>query len=201
LTLSLLTQRKSDSHRWRPTRAFLAFEVSQEVKEKLILAEDELRSTRADLKIVGRDNLHFTVKFLGEVPEDTVKEVDKRLGGLKLPGFSVVVKGVGAFPDMRRPRVVWAGVARESEGAINSAAAAFIGALQGVGKPEDHGFQPHITLSRVKSPLNGGALVSFLQQNANRDFGESRIVSLKLKSSVLSPKGPTYTDVKEYALQ
>jgi 2'-5' RNA ligase len=156
--------------------------------------------TRADQKVVARDNLHFTVKFLGEVSEDTVKEVDRRLRGLTLSSFDVQVRGVGAFPDQRRPRVVWAGVARESEQAIDGAASAVIGALAGVGKPDDHEFHAHITLSRVRSPLNGGALISFLQQNAGRDFGATRVTSLRLKSSVLSPGGPTYVDVKEYVL-
>ena len=140
------------------------------------------------------------MKFLGEVSEDTVKEVDRRLSGLRLSSFDVLVRGIGAFPDPRRPRVVWAGVARESEQAINSVASAFIAALEGVGKPEDHDFHPHITLARVRSPLNSGALTSLLQSNSRRDLGGTRITSLKLKSSVLSPAGPTYTDVKEYAL-
>ncbi len=148
-----------------------------------------------------RDNLHFTVKFLGEVPEDTIKEVDARLQGLALSSFEVGVRGLGAFPDLRRPRVVWAGVARESEQAINRAASAFISALEGVGRPDDHGFSPHITLARVRSPLNAGELASFIQANSRRDFGVTRIASLKLKSSVLSPGGPVYTDIREYALK
>jgi RNA 2',3'-cyclic 3'-phosphodiesterase len=171
------------------------------VVKNLVLVEEELRGTRADLKVVGRDNLHFTVKFLGEVPDDTVKEVERRLEGLALSSFDVRVRGVGAFPDLRRPRVVWAGISSESEGAMSEAAAAFTGALEGVGKPEDHEFHPHITLARVRSPLNGGALVSFLQLNAARDLGETRITSLKLKSSLLSPSGPSYTDVREYGLR
>ena len=168
--------------------------------ENLVSVEEDLKKTRADLKMVGRDNLHFTVKFLGEVHDDTVKEVDRRLEGLALSSFDVQVRGVGAFPDPRRPRVVWAGLSRESEGAMNERAALFIGALEGVGKPEDHGFHPHITLARVRSPLNGGALASFIQLNAARDLGETRITSLKLKSSVLSPSGPAYTDLREYGL-
>lgn len=167
----------------------------------LVLVEEELKRTRADLKTVGRDNLHFTVKFLGEVSDDTVKEVDRRLEGLALSSFDVQVRGVGAFPDLRRPRVVWAGLSRESEGAMRERAAVFIGALEGVGKPEDHEFHPHITLARVKSPLNGGSLASFLQLNAARDLGETRITSLRLKSSLLSPSGPAYTDVREYSLK
>lgn len=167
----------------------------------LVTAEEELRETRADLKIVAKDNLHFTVKFLGEVPEATVKEIDRRLEGLALPSFEVQVKGLGAFPDARRPRVVWAGVARESERAISQAAAAFIGALEGVGAPEDHPFSPHITLSRVRSAANAAELTSFIQRNSEREFGSTRIASLKLKSSVLSPRGATYSDVREYALK
>ncbi len=162
---------------------------------------EELRKTGADQRIVARDNLHFTVKFLGEVSEDTVKEVDRRLRGLMLSSFDVRVMGVGAFPDQRRPRVVWAGAARESEPAIDGAASAIIEALSGVGMPEDHEFHAHITLSRVRSPLNGAALTSFIQLNAGRDYGATRITSLKLKSSVLSPGGPTYADLREYALR
>jgi 2'-5' RNA ligase len=70
-----------------------------------------------------------------------------------------------------------------------------------VGKPEDHEFHAHITLSRVRSPLNSSALISFLQTNAGRDLGETRVTSLKLKSSVLLPSGPAYTDVREYGLR
>ena len=182
-------------------RAFLAFEVSREVVQSLLVAEEELRKTRADQKVVAVENLHFTVKFLGEVPDDTVKEIEKRLSGLTLSSFEVRVRGVGAFPDIRRPRVVWAGVSPESAEAINTAASAFLGALEGVGRPDDHEFHPHITLSRVRSPRNSGALVAFLQQNAARDFGTTRIASLKLKSSMLSHSGPTYTDVREYPLR
>jgi RNA 2',3'-cyclic 3'-phosphodiesterase len=171
------------------------------VVENLVLVEEELKRTRADLKVVRRDNLHFTVKFLGEVPDDTVKEIDRRLEGLTLSSFGVRVRGVGAFPETRRPRVVWAGVSRESEEAMNEAAAAIIGVLEGVGKPEDHEFHPHITLARVRSPLNGGALAPFLQLNTARDLGETRIESLILKSSVLSPSGPAYTDLREYVLK
>ncbi len=187
--------------RWRPTRAFLAFEVSREVTENLLLVEDELKKTRADLKTVGRDNLHFTVRFLGEISEDTVKEVDRRLQGLALPSFDVQVRGVGAFPDLRRPRVVWAGVSRETETPIGETASVFIKALEGIGKPEDHEFHPHITLSRVRSPMNIGGLISLLQQNAGREFGATRVSSLKLKSSVLAPTGPTYPVVREYPLK
>lgn len=166
----------------------------------LVRVQHELAETRADLKAVERENLHFTVKFLGEVPEGIVEEVDARLRGLAPAAFEVVVRGVGAFPDPRRPRVVWAGVSRESQPAIEGAASAYAGALEGLGRPEDHGFHAHITLARVRSPANADRLASFIGRNGLRDLGRTMVTRLKLKSSVLSPTGPSYTDLREYAL-
>jgi 2'-5' RNA ligase len=189
------------SQRCGATRAFLAFEVPPDVIDNLARVQEELRTTRADLKMVERENLHFTVRFLGEIQEDTVKEVDRRLQGLELPRFEVRVRGVGAFPDVRRPRVVWAGVAGESEESVNSAARTYLKALEGVGAPDDHPFHAHITLARVRSAVNGAGLASFLASNGGRDLGLCTIGSLKLKSSILSPRGPTYSDLREYPLR
>lgn len=80
------------------------------MRENLMKVEEELKQTGADIKVVERENLHFTVKFLGEIPESIVEEIDKRLRTLVLQRMEVAVRGVGAFPDARRPRVVWAGV-------------------------------------------------------------------------------------------
>lgn len=182
-------------------RAFLAFDVSPEVRDSLVVAEEELRATRADVKIVERENLHFTVKFLGEVPETAVREVDARLRGVSLSRMDVGVRGLGAFPDARRPRVVWAGVATEDLAPIRRAGELVIGALEGIGQSEERAFHPHITLARVRSPRNNDALLAVLRTQAGKDFGRTPITALKLKASTLTPKGPTYRDVMEYALQ
>ena len=75
-----------------------------------------------------------------------------------------------------------------------------VDALEGVGQSEDRPFHPHITLARVRSPRNGEALARLIRDNAKQDFGSTRIVALKLKSSELTPGGPIYRDVREYAL-
>jgi len=182
-------------------RAFLAFEVSEAVTAKLLQAGLDIRRTGADASIVGRENLHFTVKFLGDVPDGVAAEVDSRIKRLDLRGIEARVRGVGAFPDLRRPRIVWAGVAQEDEKAFDDMSKRIIDALDGVGKPADHDFHAHITLARVRSPRNIDALVSFIKQQASLDFGATPISSLKLKSSVLTPTGPIYSDVREYALR
>jgi 2'-5' RNA ligase len=182
-------------------RAFLAFEVSPEVRGNLMKVEEELRQTRADIKLVERENLHFTVKFLGEIPESLVVELDRRIVTLALRRMEVGVRGLGAFPDARRPRVVWAGVAPQDLAALTSQGQQVIDALDGIGESDDRGFHPHITLARVRSPRNPDALAAVLRDSAAREFGRTTITALKLKSSSLTPNGPTYRDVREYPLQ
>jgi RNA 2',3'-cyclic 3'-phosphodiesterase len=181
-------------------RAFLAFDISKQVIDTLRQAQRELRDTGADVSLVANENLHFTVRFLGEVPDDLTHVVDQRISQLKLAAFEVIVKGLGVFPDLRRPRVVWVGVDAKDEVAISTTANQVIEALEDVGKPEDRGFRPHITIGRVRSPRKLEALISFVRDNSSREFGRTRVTTLKLKSSVLTPKGAVYSDVKEYAL-
>lgn len=163
--------------------------------------EEELKATRADLKLVERENLHFTVKFLGEIPDSLVDEVDRRLRTLAMHRMEVDVRGLGAFPDVRRPRVVWAGVAPQDAKAISRSGQQVIDALEGIGESDERGFHPHITVARVRSPKNHEALVAVLRDCSTKEFGRTPITALKLKSSSLTPKGPTYRDIKEYALQ
>ena len=182
-------------------RAFLAFEASPTIVQNLLLVEQELKRTGADIKLVERENLHFTVKFFGEVPETAVKEIDRRVRMLPLSKMEVSVKGLGAFPDPRRPRVVWAGVSREEEPAVSQAGQRIIEALEGVGESDDRPYHPHITVARVRSPRNQEALTAAIRGNSEKEFGRSTLATLKLKSSELTPQGPIYRDVREYPLQ
>jgi 2'-5' RNA ligase len=124
-------------------RAFFAFETSPEVVRNLLSMEEELRATRVDVKLVEEGNLHFTVKFLGEIPETAVPEIDRRIGALAISRMEeVTVRGLGAFPDARRPRVVWAGLAPEDEQEVSRSAQRIIDALEGVGQEEDASRRP-----------------------------------------------------------
>jgi RNA 2',3'-cyclic 3'-phosphodiesterase len=182
-------------------RAFLAFETSPSVVDALLEAEEGLRRTGADVKLVERENLHFTVKFLGEVPETIVPEIDRRVGALSLPKMEVGVVGLGAFPDAGRPRIVWAGVAPRDEPVFSKSAQLVIDALQGIGQSDDRRYHPHITVARVRSPRNVAALAGAIRADASKEFGRSEVTVLKLKSSTLTPSGPIYRDVREYPLQ
>jgi 2'-5' RNA ligase len=175
--------------------------VSSEVRDNLIKVEDELRGTRGDVKLVEKENLHFTVKFFGEIPDSMVGEIDSKVRVLSLRRMEVGVRGLGAFPDERRPRVIWAGAAPRDLAGVTTAGQLVIDALEGIGESDERGFHPHITLARVRSPRNIEALSAAIRENSAREFGRTTITSMKLKSSRLSPSGPVYTDVREYTLQ
>jgi 2'-5' RNA ligase len=182
-------------------RAFVALEIPDpRILDALVGMQSQLKQTGADLKLVERQNLHFTVKFLGEISDSKASEADSRLKSLRLAGAEVEVKGVGAFPNSARPNVVWVGVAREHEGLVSSIAQPVIGALEGIGEPDRRPFEAHLTLARMRSRSGSESLTSVLRTNAERSFGVVRLTKLKLKSSNLTPRGPIYTDVGEYPL-
>jgi 2'-5' RNA ligase len=127
--------------------------------------------------------------------------VDERVAGLNLSAFEVGMQGIGVFPDLDRPRIVWARVATDDEPVITSTAESIIEALNEVGKPEEREFRAHVTIGRVRSSRNMEGLVAFARENEKREFGKTRVASLKLKSSLLTPNGPIYKDIREYALK
>lgn len=182
-------------------RAFIALEISDsKVLDALVAFQQEMSGTGADLKLVERVNLHFTVKFLGEVSDGQVKDADARLRGLHLNGTQIDVTGVGAFPNISRPNVVWVGVPPDQEDRVGPIAQAAIAVLEGVGERDSRPFRAHATLARVRSGMRINELTSLLRANSNRAFGSLILTHLKLKSSTLTPQGPTYADLGAYAL-
>ncbi len=172
----------------------------EQVLGKLVEFQSEVAKVGADIKLVEKQNLHFTVKFLGEVTEQQVSEAATRLSGLSLRSVEVTVLGVGVFPALNRPSVIWAGVSPADAAVVLPIAETAIRALDGIGEADSRGFQPHLTLARVRSGRNRDQLVSLISSNAGRVFGKVRLDSLKLKSSKLTPGGPVYSDVGVFRL-
>lgn len=182
-------------------RTFVALEIADDaVLGSLVSFQGELAATGADLKLVGKENLHFTLKFLGEIPEAQAEEADRRLRALRLEGGPASVSTVGAFPSLRRPNVVWVGVSQEDEPKVRGIGEAVIRALQGIGEAETRPFQAHLTLARVRSGRNIEQLSSTISASSHRDFGGFKLGTFKLKSSQLRPSGPVYSDLGVYDL-
>ena len=181
-------------------RAFVAIEIPVDVVDPLTQAQRELEATGADIKLVERENLHLNLKFLGELSDADASEAKSRLGRLALKSAEVAVRGVGAFPTIARPRVVWAGIAPEDEPLVIPIARGVISALEGIGERDDRPFRAHITLARVRSNRNVPQLTEVLHRFAGMEFGKVGLREIKLKSSTLTPSGPVYRDEGVYHL-
>jgi 2'-5' RNA ligase len=183
-------------------RSFLAFDIdSPLVVERFIAAQRGLIQTGADVKVVEPQNIHVTVRFLGEITMLMVERVFEEMKKLSFKPFTVSIVGLGAFPDMNRPRVVWAGI-EDGKDELSTIFNQLEPRLRALGFAADpKGFSPHLTIARVRSSVGKDKLVSFLKSNSKFDFGAFRVSCLRLKKSVLLPKGPVYSTIKEVCVE
>jgi 2'-5' RNA ligase len=180
-------------------RSFLAFDIENETVRKRLAAVQQLMvHTGADLKLVEPQNIHMTIRFLGDITPTMVEKVFEEMQKVQFTPFDARISGLGVFPDLRYPRVVWAGI---TEGAdqLKNVFSQLEPRLRGLGFPPDpKGFSPHLTIARVKSGRNKAQLAEFVTKNASYDFGTVEAECLRLKKSDLTPKGPIYSTLKEF---
>ena len=116
---------------------------------------------------------------------------------IKFESFSATLQGIGVFPKMVFPRVVWVGVERGRENLIDIHRQLDVGLIQLGFRPEHELYTPHITLFRVKSGLHREALVEALLKHQETEFGEFNVRAIQLKRSILTPNGPIYSNIGE----
>jgi 2'-5' RNA ligase len=180
-------------------RSFIAFDIeSSHVLERITQVQKKLAETGADLKFVEPKNIHITLRFLGNIIPNMVDRIFEGMQKVQFVPFDVKIQGVGAFPDMRYPRVVWAGI-REGANQLRGIFSQLEPYLRSLGfAPDPKGFSPHLTIARVKSGRNKAVLAKFLAVNVNYEFGIVRAECLRLKRSDLTPKGPIYSTLREF---
>ena len=179
-------------------RSFIAVDIeSRETLDEISAFQKMLLDTGADLKPVDVENIHVTLRFLGEIPSSLVSKIGEELKTLHFNPFEVSLQGVGVFPDMRRVNVVWVGIEKgvvelvDIHGQVEKV-------LKRLGiRPDDRGFSPHITIARVRSARNKDKLAEAVAAMRDREFGVFPVDSVKLKKSVLTPKGPVYSILAE----
>jgi 2'-5' RNA ligase len=148
--------------------------------------------------LVEPQNIHITLRFLGEILPSTVEKVFEEMKKTQFVPFNIKVHGVGVFPTINFPRVVWAGIT-DGSNQLQSIFSQLEPRLQGLGfSPDSKGFSPHLTIARVRSARNKPPLAKFVSENTDFEFGIVRAACLKLKKSELTPKGPIYSTLKEF---
>ncbi len=186
-------------------RLFIAVEVEdEETFRRIIKLRDELLTCSKGargIKGVEDENIHLTLRFIGEVSEALLPSIMSCVKGCSnFESFEIEVKGVGAFPSYSRPRVIWVGVGRGAD-KLKLLRRILDKCLNQIVKPEPQEFIPHITLGRIKGSYDRVCLQTFINTHADEVIGTSKVTKVKLKRSILRPQGPEYHDILEVSLK
>ncbi len=179
-------------------RVFIAVDVDQpEMVQSLRALEEELSSLRVPMKLVEPENLHITIRFIGEVSDFIVGEIrSKVLPSLRFKPFKLRLAGLGAFPSPSNARVIWVGITEGFE-ELKAIREQVDKGLKDLGlRLEEEEFVPHITLARLKE-RGSPAVLKFLMERSNYEIGEMTVTSVRLKKSTLTPRGPIYETLAE----
>ncbi len=178
-------------------RLFVGIPVSSDVRERLTVLLQELTKSGAELTVVAPENLHFTLKFLGDIPESKISEISSTLSGItrSQKPFSIRLTKLGAFPSLNYIQVVWAGGESPEMVALMKKVNTALDFYRRERHPQEI---PHVTLARMKSVRNQSSLRAFLERNVAAPV--MSIEKVVLYASELLPEGPRYTVVKEFRL-
>ena len=183
-------------------RSFLAIELPKPILKKIEEVQGDLRSTHADVRWVNPEKIHLTLKFFGNIEESRIEPIFKSIEEPirnTLP-FSLKVRGVGAFPHLKNPRVIWMGLVDGREVLI-SFQKQIETQLEKIGfQPEDRPFHPHLTLGRMKSSRGKEELVGRMEKHKEEEFGDFQVERVVLFKSDLRPTGPIYTPLGDMKL-
>jgi 2'-5' RNA ligase len=184
-------------------RLFVALEIPAAVRDNLAAQVQELRELSAKVtdkrpRWVRPENLHLTLKFIGEVSPAKLESIRHALSAIRSEAHvEITFRGLGFFPNEQYPRVLWAGL--DASANLPSLAEDIDGALETQGIPrERRAFMPHLTLARIEPPGLHEKLSAAIQKNSARAFGSFQARDFRLIESRLKPSGAEYTTLASY---
>ncbi|MGQ9508237.1 MAG: RNA 2',3'-cyclic phosphodiesterase [Thermodesulfobacteriota bacterium] len=184
-------------------RTFLAIELPTAIHKRLEEIQRELKESEADVRWVDPKKIHLTLKFFGYIEEKDIEPIVESIGKSlqKISPFFLRVKGIGGFPNLKNPRILWVGL-EDSSGILSSLQIQLEEEFERIGfRHEDRPFHPHLTLGRMKSNRGRNELIEKMERLKGKDFGKFQVEKVILYKSDLRPTGPLYTPLKEVRLE
>jgi len=182
-------------------RTFIAIELSEDIKSALDQVESHLKYSGADVKWIAKENIHLTLKFLGEINDAKCEKIKSILDTIakSTKPFYISIKDIGAFPKIDYPRVIWVGL---DKGAVESTelAGKIDSELAKIGfEKETRPFSAHLTIGRVRSLKNKQALKEKITgyQLPSASSPRFSVGIVTLFQSKLTPSGSIYTKLHE----
>ncbi len=182
-------------------RTFIAVDVPKEIKMELDKLIASLKSYGPEVRWVRAANLHVTLRFLGDIPQESVpmlaKEIEKNIAGFGQ--FDISLSGLGGFPNLKRPRVIWVGTGVGEDKIVKLAELVEKSCIDaGFGK-SDKQFSSHLTIGRIKFPHGLESVVSKIE-TMKFETAPFKITEVVIFKSDLLPSGPKYTRLESIAL-
>jgi 2'-5' RNA ligase len=183
-------------------RSFLAVELPKAIQKKIEEIQGDLKSSGADVRWVSPEKIHLTLKFFGNIEESKIEPIVKSIEApiqTTVP-FLLSARGIGAFPNLKNPRVIWMGLTNGKENIISLQQRLEV-LLEKLGfQAEDRSFHPHLTLGRVKSSRGKEELVRRMEKYKEKELGDFQVEGVIFFKSDLRPLGPMYTPLRELRL-
>jgi RNA 2',3'-cyclic 3'-phosphodiesterase len=188
-------------------RAFIAIELSEDIKRTLIRLQNKLTSgCGTPVRWTSPNSTHLTLQFLGDIDSSLTERITAVMSeaSVNIHPFRLSIQGLGVFPDPRRVRVVWVGLAGDLE-ILGTLQKRMESGLAPLGfKPEERAFTPHLTLGRVRDnarPDERQNLGNCVTRTAVENAGSLEVKNLHLIKSQLRPEGPLYTIISSIKLK
>lgn len=175
------------------TRAFIAIEFPDEVIKEVARVQEEVGKMKFQGKLTELENLHLTLKFLGEIDNNKLEEIKKRLKTIKFKEMELKLGVAGTFGFRGNPKIVWIKVNGEEIWELQKK---IDSALSGLFEKEER-FMSHLTIARLKYAENSEEFIRRVKKLGVREI-KFKIKEFKLKKSELRPLGPVYSDIEVY---
>ncbi len=182
-------------------RCFVAVEMPESIQDLLTEIQEAFRPKIERASWTRPRNIHLTLKFLGEVENNSVNQIDvslHRTAGQQKP-FSIEIGGVGAFPNLVQPRVLWVGIKRGTI-QLSTLASTIDDELVKLGFPNENRFHPHLTLARLKNQVNLSTYSKLFKKFETIEGALLTVDKITLVKSELRPSGAVYTPIQNYQL-
>jgi 2'-5' RNA ligase len=179
-------------------RLFIAIEIPESIRTAFASLLKELRALAPQLKWVRPENLHVTLKFLGETDPSKLGPLQNVLSGIRsAEPVNLEFRGLGFFPNEKRPRVFWAGM--QASANLKTLATDVDQAVHKLGfLLEEHPYVPHLTLARISLPIIPPKLLQAINEKSGHSFGSLQAQEFHLIESKLKPTGAEYTTVQSF---
>ena len=184
-------------------RTFIAVSLSASILSGIEKMVRTLQTEFGEVRWVEPNNLHVTLKFLGDISLNDLPQLIRTVTQCtnKTDSFDLTFQGFGVFPNRESPKTIWIGCREGSEELIQLAKS-IDEELFSLGFPkETRRFSPHLTIGRVKKPIQGLSLMPVLDEQQNRLFGSCSVSEVQIFSSELTRRGPVYDELAAIALR